>query len=88
MSPTEHALSQQVLEFLIAQQDWFMLDIPPPPQPGSPSSPSSDLDDITVFPSSDDEATGDDGWKLVGTQRRIVSRRRTTVDRPAGEIII
>ncbi|THV07248.1 Rho GTPase activation protein [Dendrothele bispora CBS 962.96] len=31
MSPTEHALSQRVLEFLIAQQDWFMLDIPPPP---------------------------------------------------------
>ncbi|KAF8150814.1 Rho GTPase activation protein, partial [Crassisporium funariophilum] len=27
MSPKEHALSQQVLEFLIAQQDWFMLDI-------------------------------------------------------------
>ncbi|KIK10036.1 hypothetical protein K443DRAFT_80815 [Laccaria amethystina LaAM-08-1] len=31
MSPQEHALSQRVLEFLIAQQDWFMLDIPPPP---------------------------------------------------------
>ncbi|KAJ2922555.1 hypothetical protein H1R20_g14545, partial [Candolleomyces eurysporus] len=31
MSPQEHALSQKVLEFLIAHQDWFMLDIPPPP---------------------------------------------------------
>jgi len=31
MSPQEHALSQKVLEFLIAQQDWFMLDISPPP---------------------------------------------------------
>jgi len=31
MSPPEHALSQRVLEFLIAQQDWFMLDIAPPP---------------------------------------------------------
>uniref|UniRef100_A0A8H8CLS0 pyranose dehydrogenase (acceptor) n=1 Tax=Psilocybe cubensis TaxID=181762 RepID=A0A8H8CLS0_PSICU len=31
MSPQEHALSQRVLEFLIAQQDWFMLDISPPP---------------------------------------------------------
>ncbi|KAF9525630.1 Rho GTPase activation protein, partial [Crepidotus variabilis] len=30
MSPQEHALSQKVLEFLIAQQDWFMLDIAPP----------------------------------------------------------
>ncbi|TFK27780.1 Rho GTPase activation protein, partial [Coprinopsis marcescibilis] len=28
MSPPEHALSQKVLEFLIAHQDWFMLDIP------------------------------------------------------------
>ncbi|KAJ7067086.1 Rho GTPase activation protein [Mycena amicta] len=31
MTPSEHDLSQRVLEFLIAQQDWFMLDIPPPP---------------------------------------------------------
>lgn len=36
MSPQEHALSQSVLEFLIAQQDWFMLDIAPPPE-GSPA---------------------------------------------------
>ncbi|KAF8907295.1 hypothetical protein CPB84DRAFT_1744675 [Gymnopilus junonius] len=33
MSPQEHALSQRVLEFLIAQQDWFMLDISPPTPP-------------------------------------------------------
>ena len=38
MSPKEHALSQSVLEFLIAQQDWFMLDIAPPPE-GSPTAP-------------------------------------------------
>ncbi|KAG2017651.1 rho GTPase activator, variant 2 [Coprinopsis cinerea AmutBmut pab1-1] len=31
MVPQEHALSQKVLEFLIAHQDWFMLDVPPPP---------------------------------------------------------
>jgi hypothetical protein len=31
MSPHEHQLSQAVLEFLIAHQDWFMFDIPPPP---------------------------------------------------------
>ena len=30
MIPTEHRLNQQVLEFLIAHQDWFMLDVPPP----------------------------------------------------------
>ncbi|KAF4596219.1 hypothetical protein EYR38_007594 [Pleurotus pulmonarius] len=32
MLPNEHHLSQKVLEFLIEHQDWFMLDIPPPPQ--------------------------------------------------------
>lgn len=76
MSPQEHALSQQVLEFLIAQQDWFMLDVPPPPSI-NPSSPA-DSDDITVFPSSDEEKNGGEGWKLIGNKR--ISRRRTTVD--------
>ncbi|KAL0573287.1 GTPase activating protein (GAP) for Rho1p [Marasmius crinis-equi] len=28
----EHRLSQRVLEFLIVEQDWFLLDIPGPPQ--------------------------------------------------------
>ncbi|KAH6909176.1 rho GTPase activator [Coprinopsis sp. MPI-PUGE-AT-0042] len=46
MSPQEHALSQKVLEFLIAQQDWFMLDIPPPPSrrnttQNAPASPTT-----------------------------------------------
>ena len=39
-SPREHDLSQRVLEFLIAQQDWFMLDISPP-------SPGELADDLT-----------------------------------------
>ncbi|EKM78093.1 hypothetical protein AGABI1DRAFT_129873 [Agaricus bisporus var. burnettii JB137-S8] len=30
MLPSEHALSQRVLEFLIAHQDWFMLEISAP----------------------------------------------------------
>ncbi|KAK7032254.1 GTPase activating protein (GAP) for Rho1p [Paramarasmius palmivorus] len=83
MTPSEHALSQRVLEFLIAQQDWFMLDIPPPPpnEPGAPpSSTMSEPDDVTVFPSSDEEHTGG-GWRLVGKDKRTVSRRKTTVDR-------
>jgi GTPase-activating protein SAC7 len=33
LAPEEHHLSQKVLEFLIAQQDWFMLEVPPPPTP-------------------------------------------------------
>ncbi|KAF5326787.1 hypothetical protein D9619_004210 [Psilocybe cf. subviscida] len=41
MSPQEHSLSQQVLEFLIAHQDWFMLDIIPPMQAGD-SHPGED----------------------------------------------
>lgn len=35
MSPEHHKLSQEVLEFLIEKQDWFMLDIPPPPRQDS-----------------------------------------------------
>ena len=41
LAPTEHQLSQDVLEFLIAHQDWFMLDTPPPP--AYPSAPSRSL---------------------------------------------
>ena len=35
MSPDHHKQSQEVLEFLIENQDWFMLDIPPPPRKDS-----------------------------------------------------
>jgi len=35
MSHEHHKLSQDVLEFLIKHQDWFMLDIPPPPRSDS-----------------------------------------------------
>lgn len=88
MSPGEHSLSQQVLEFLIAQQDWFLLDIPPPPrsEPGSwkgkPPRPIADEEhDLMVAPSSDEDHSGiSGGWKLVGRERRI-TRRRTTLER-------
>ncbi|KAJ6512999.1 Rho GTPase activation protein [Mycena sanguinolenta] len=73
MSPPEHDLSQRVLEFLIAQQDWFMLDIPPPPQePGSPES----WDDVFA----DDEHSPVGGsWSLVaGTNAPTMPRRKTT----------
>ncbi|KAJ7707422.1 Rho GTPase activation protein [Mycena rosella] len=74
MSPTEHNLSQRVLEFLIAQQDWFMLDIPPPPdhEPGSP-----DLWDEDVIVD-DEHSTG--AWNLVPKEAPPMTRRRTTVD--------
>lgn len=43
MNPKEHALGQKVLEFLIAHQDWFMLDIIPPAPPGG--FPGDDRED-------------------------------------------
>ncbi|KAJ7650048.1 Rho GTPase activation protein [Roridomyces roridus] len=74
MSPPEHALSQQVLEFLIAQQDWFMLDIPPPPrhEPGSP-------DDEEVFVVDDEHSPVGGSWNLVGNKPGM-ARRKTTID--------
>jgi hypothetical protein len=86
MSPKEHALSQEVLEFLIAQQDWFMLDIPPPPrsESGSPSSMAGWEDDVVMVPSSDDHDSqvGGGEWKLASKpeKKHKTPRRRTTVD--------
>ena len=34
LQPKEHKLSREVLEFLIAHQDWFILDISQPPPTG------------------------------------------------------
>jgi len=75
MLPSEHALSQRVLEFLIAHQDWFMLDIPPPPLRKPPHTTTEIDDDIAFVPSSDEEISG--GWKLIGRDR---PHRKTTVD--------
>ncbi|OAX42698.1 Rho GTPase activation protein [Rhizopogon vinicolor AM-OR11-026] len=95
MSPGEHALSQRVLEFLIAQQDWFLLDIPPPPRSEPSSSwrpprpphhahtqePSEEDPDLVVVPSSDDEHNSlGGGWRLVGRDQRRIQRRRTTLE--------
>jgi hypothetical protein len=81
MSPKEHDLSQRVLEFLIAQQDWFMLDIPPPPRPVEvrTASPTSVDEDILMHPSSDEgeESPDSGGWKLVGKEPKRIRRRRT-----------
>jgi len=75
MSPTEHDLSQRVLEFLIAQQDWFMLDIPPPPQnePGSPESWDDDVVD-------DEHSIVGGAWNIVGGKNAPTMTRRKTTD--------
>lgn len=81
MLPSEHALSQRVLEFLIAHQDWFMLDILPPPtrkQRVQPHTTTGIDDDIVLVPSSDEESSG---WKLIGRDQPRMPRRKTTVDR-------
>lgn len=96
LSPSEHHLSQQVLEFLIQHQDWFLLDIPPPPKSEPPPAwrpprtqyltpaPQNDEDpDLVFIPSSDDERPSTGGWKLVG-QRRRITRRRTTHEHLGG----
>ena len=71
LSPTEHRLSQDVLEFLIAHQDWFMLDTPPPPAlPPAPSRsltpPLSPGASVSV---SDDE--GPEGWRIIDRHPRV-----------------
>ncbi|KAF7312460.1 Rho GTPase activator [Mycena indigotica] len=74
MSPSEHDLSQRVLEFLIAQQDWFMLDIPPPPVGHEPGSPDS-------WDDGDDSAVGG-SWRVVSKPDAPppMTRRKTTID--------
>ncbi|KAI0303563.1 Rho GTPase activation protein [Multifurca ochricompacta] len=78
LSPTEHRLSQDVLEFLIAHQDWFMLDTPPPPV--LPPAPSRSLTPPlmahaapTGISASDDE--GPDGWRIIGSTHRPLTER-------------
>ncbi|KAG6856904.1 hypothetical protein H0H87_012486 [Tephrocybe sp. NHM501043] len=79
LSPQEFELSQNVLQFLIAHQDHFMLDIPPPPRGAVPSTKKS-MEDVIGVPSSDEESSnvGPGGWKLVNQSKPPLSRRRTT----------
>jgi hypothetical protein len=77
LSPAEHRLSQDVLEFLIAHQDWFMLDTPPPPAvPPTPSRsltpPLSPGASVSV---SDDE--GPEGWRIIDRHPRVPAGRGT-----------
>jgi hypothetical protein len=75
LQPTEHKLNQEVLEFLIAHQDWFMLDIPPPSPTGAGLVGSDEEGDAIL---TSDEANGG-GWKLIGKvdQPRIARRSMT-----------
>jgi hypothetical protein len=76
LSPTEHRLSQDVLEFLIAHQDWFMLDTPPPPalSPTPSRSLTPPIIGTTNVSLSDDE--GPEGWRLIDRRPRPPSDRK------------
>ncbi|KAG6862502.1 hypothetical protein C0995_000050 [Termitomyces sp. Mi166 len=79
MSPKEFELSQSVLEFLIAHQDHFMLDIPPPPN-GAVKSPK--LQNQDTARSADEISDISRGsWQPVNRFSRPMSRRRTTTSR-------
>jgi len=64
MAPEQNQLSQEVLEFLIAHQDWFMLDIAPP---ASQTRPATQIEQ--------DELEGE-GWRLVDSAK--VRRRASS----------
>lgn len=78
LSPDQHKLSQHVVEFLIEHQDWFLLDIPPPPRNDSIMMPAGTAmaseQEVYMVPSESDEDTPMGGWKLVekGKVRRAV----------------
>ena len=85
MQPKEHKLSQEVLEFLIAHQDWFMLDVTPPPARSAGVAGSDDETDGIL--SSDDEANGGP-WKLIPRmEQQRLARRRTLTERHGGKSI-
>src|SRR6266404_5093806 len=81
LSPAEHQLSQDVLEFLIAHQDWFMLDTPPPPAfPPTPARsltpPISPYDASARTSVSDGE--GPDGWRIIQRHQRTAAPGMTS----------
>ncbi|KAG9001421.1 hypothetical protein FRB94_004786 [Tulasnella sp. JGI-2019a] len=81
MSPSEHRLSQQVLEFLIAQQDWFMLDVPPPKRQDSiVGSLQPTAQDVLIVPTTKGDDPAEGTWKMVEPAKLSanIDRRRTT----------
>jgi hypothetical protein len=69
LEPSEHRLSQDVLEFLIAHQDWFMLDTPPPP--ALPPTPSRSLTPPLSAGVSVSDDEGPEGWRIIDRHPRV-----------------
>lgn len=78
LQPTEHKLSQEVLEFLIAHQDWFMLDVTPPPARGAGYVGSDEETDMIA---TSDEETNGGSWRLIGKAEPRITRRMTSAQR-------
>ncbi|KIJ51441.1 hypothetical protein M422DRAFT_26857 [Sphaerobolus stellatus SS14] len=81
LSPDQHRLSQDVLEFMIAHQDWFMLDIPPPPQTVAQLSPTGDSrNDIEQSPVLVGRPSDEEDWRHGRfDQRRAQDRDKKSV---------
>ncbi|KAI9439714.1 Rho GTPase activation protein [Lactarius indigo] len=77
LSPSEHQLSQDVLEFLIAHQDWFMLDTPTPAFPPAPSRSFTPPYDTGARTSVSD-GEGPDGWRIIQRHQRTADERTRT----------
>jgi GTPase-activating protein SAC7 len=77
LSPQEHQLSQDVLEFLIEHQDWFMLEIPPPSATKNAQAPAG-MESVDIAIGSGDELGA---WQLGRSGSGKISRRRTTSER-------
>ena len=83
LQPKEHKLSQEVLEFLIAHQDWFMLDVTPPPARSAGLLGSDDEGDVIL--TSDEEVNGG-SWKIIPkVERPRITRRRTITEKQGSE---
>lgn len=82
LSPEQHKLSQDVLEFLIAHQDWFMLDMPPPPRDVAELSPfpKENLSDspVMISPPSSEDLMGGRGRERDERRSRRGRRRATS----------
>ncbi|TFK62259.1 RhoGAP-domain-containing protein [Pluteus cervinus] len=88
MSPKEHTLSQRVLEFMIAHQDWFMDVVPPPPPRGEdgqvfvPAGRNGSSDPWSTGSEDELSQLGEGNWNVK------VQRRRTTYDHGAQRAIL
>ncbi|KIO26777.1 hypothetical protein M407DRAFT_23972 [Tulasnella calospora MUT 4182] len=89
LAPAEHKLSQEVLEFLIAHQDWFMMDVTPPTRRDSILGPAlqSTSQDVLIVPADKNTDPAEGNWNFVETRKPLgdlqnsIDRRRTTYEK-------